>query len=268
MDNTAETLLASLREALETADPARIAVDAARDVAFSSGLHAGELAFLREGLGPTWADRFVVEPMLAVEVVGTMVGGRLAWYRRLQETAWAVIAEGFSARAIRPGATTTVDLEWWFRERLVALNYSTWFQPSVTVLDERFPISGAAADGVEKVDGGGRVIRHGDLLHVDFGVTALGLNTDTQHLAYVLHPGETEEDVPPGLVEGLRKGNRMQDIVREKMVVGRSGNEILEECLKLMREEGIQGKVYSHPVGDWGHSAGTLIGEFLFCDRV
>ena len=98
------------------------------------------------------------------------------------------------------------------------------------------------------------------MLHVDFGVTALGMNTDTQHLGYVLHPGETEDDIPKGLLEGLEKGNRMQDIVRSKMEVGRSGNGILEDCLAQMQSEGISGKVYSHPIGDWGHSAGTLIG--------
>ncbi len=101
------------------------------------------------------------------------------------------------------------------------------------------------------------------MLHCDFGVTALGLNTDTQHLAYVLFPGETGADVPKGLTEGLKKVNRLQDIVRESMKVGRSGNEILETALNQMRKECIEGKVYSHPIGDWGHSAGTLIGITL-----
>jgi hypothetical protein len=27
-----------------------------------------------------------------------------------------------------------------------------------------------------------------------------------------------------------------------------------------MRSEGLEGKVYCHPIGDWGHSAGALIG--------
>ncbi|MCB0638607.1 MAG: Xaa-Pro aminopeptidase, partial [Lewinella sp.] len=35
------------------------------------------------------------------------------------------------------------------------------------------------------------IIQPGDLLHVDFGITYLGLNTDTQQNAYVLRPGET-----------------------------------------------------------------------------
>ena len=37
---------------------------------------------------------------------------------------------------------------------------------------------------------GDEVIRPGDLLWTDFGITYLRLNTDTQHLAYVLKPDE------------------------------------------------------------------------------
>jgi len=98
------------------------------------------------------------------------------------------------------------------------------------------------------------------MLHCDFGITALGMNTDTQHLAYVLHPGETEKDIPKGLIEGLKKVNRLQDIVVENMNVGESGNSMLERDLKQISSEGIEGKIYCHPIGDWGHSAGTLIG--------
>jgi methionine aminopeptidase len=104
------------------------------------------------------------------------------------------------------------------------------------------------------------VIKYGDLLHVDFGVTALGLNTDTQHLAYVLYPGESEDDIPDGLLQGLAKANRLQDIVVENMIVGNSGNRILELCREVMKGESIGGRIYSHPIGDWGHSAGTLVG--------
>ena len=105
------------------------------------------------------------------------------------------------------------------------------------------------------------IIQYGDLLHVDFGVTAMGMNTDTQHLAYVLYPGETEKDIPNGFIEGLKKVNRLQDIVKSNMKIGITGNEILELSLGQMKNEGIDGSIYCHPIGDWGHSAGTLIGR-------
>jgi Xaa-Pro aminopeptidase len=104
------------------------------------------------------------------------------------------------------------------------------------------------------------IIHFGDMLHVDFGVTALGMNTDTQHLAYVLYPGETEKDVPKGLLDGLKKVNRLQDIARDNMKVGATGNDILKWSRKEMEKEDIEGSIYSHSIGDWGHSAGTVIG--------
>jgi len=84
------------------------------------------------------------------------------------------------------------------------------------------------------------------------------LNTDTQHMGYVLRPGET--DVPPGLKQALLNGNRLQDIVLERLRPGRTGNEILKDALHAMHEAGIKGTVYSHPIGDHGHAAGPLIG--------
>ena len=107
-----------------------------------------------------------------------------------------------------------------------------------------------------------QVIQYGDLLHVDFGLTALGLNTDTQHLAYVLRPGETEADVPPSYLEGLRKANFLQDIVRSQTKIGLTGNEILHDAREEMKKSNISGRIYSHPIGDWGHAAGTLIGMY------
>jgi len=253
IDNT-PGVWAELAAVLEAQQPRSIAVDRHRELAFASGLHAGELEALEAGLGQKWAARLVNEPMLAIEFVATMPEGRLAWYRRLQETAWTMIGEAFSEAVVTPGRTTTGDVEWWLREKVQAMNYSTWFQPSVSIMDPTFRVPGDHEPARE-------VIAYGDMLHVDFGVTALGMNTDTQHLGYVLRPGE--EDVPEGLKTGLRKGNRMQDIVRGKMRtgLGKTGNEVLAECLAQMTEEGIQGLVYSHAIGDWGHSAGTVIGK-------
>jgi hypothetical protein len=102
------------------------------------------------------------------------------------------------------------------------------------------------------------VIQRGDVLHTDFGITALGLNTDTQHMGYVLREGET--DAPAGLQAALRRSNRLQDLLLEEMAVGRTGNEVLSRTLARMRAEGLDGTVYTHPIGDHGHGAGPTIG--------
>lgn len=84
-----------------------IAVDTHPEIAFSSGLHAGELDSLKEGLGEEWSKKLVSEPMIAVEYIGTQPKSRAEWYGKLQSTAWAMISEAFSESVIEPGVTTT-----------------------------------------------------------------------------------------------------------------------------------------------------------------
>lgn len=277
IDNTSE-VWKELRGLLQIYDPSSIAVNADYDVSFSSGMHAGELAKVKKELGKDLSRRMVVEPMVAVEVIATMVDGKLPWYRKLQETAWAMITEGFSESVIEPGVTTTEvsfmskcccnlltvmeDVEWWHREKMQQLNYTTWFQPTVSILGKSL-FEGMVKNDDPHFGDNDKVIQYGDLLHVDFGVTAMGMNTDTQHMAYVLSPGETADDIPQGYLDGLKKANRLQDIVKSNMKIGSTGNDILKISLKQMRSEGIEGRIYCHPIGDWGHSAGTLLGRII-----
>lgn len=205
--------------------------------------------------------------MIAVELVATMVDSRLDWYRKMMETAWAIIDEAFSSKVIRPGVTTAQDVEWWMRDKIQALNYTTWFQPSVSILTENDCSMCSSADhklevpALDTADAPAHLIRFGDILHCDFGVTALGLNTDTQHLAYVLQPGKPESDIPESMLIGLQKANRLQDMTRDHMKIGLTGNDILKNIRAQMKDEGIEGRIYCHPTGEFGHSAGTLIGR-------
>lgn len=257
IDNTPE-VWTKLREVLEHNDPYSIAVNVDSQVAFSSGLHAGESMLLTQELGSPWKDRLVSMPMIAVEYIATMPKSQLHWYRKLMETAWAMISEAFSERVITPKKTTTEDVEWWLREKIQAMNYTTWFQPSVTILH---PNSTMGEQNERPID-------YEDLLHVDFGVTALGLNTDTQHLAYVLPPGAGKDDIPQGYLDGLKVANLLQDIVRWAMRMGKSGNDVLTLARRAMKTAGFNGRIYSHPIGDWGHSAGSLVGMTNLQDGV
>lgn len=132
-------------------------------------------------------------------------------------------------------------------------NVSTWNMPRVKVLD---PTSFPGWTGSSST------IQEGDVLHVDFGVSVLGMHTDTQHLSYVLKSSKGEQEVPQGLIEGMRKANRMQDIVLGEMRAGRTGNEVLRSCNERMQEEGIEGQVFSHVLSDFGHGPGAVIGEY------
>jgi Xaa-Pro aminopeptidase len=110
------------------------------------------------------------------------------------------------------------------------------------------------------------IIQQGDLLHCDVGITVARLNTDTQHDAYVLRNGET--DAPDGLRRALANSNSMQDIVMEEIKPGRTGNEILTAARARMKAKGIDGTIYSHPIGLHGHGAGPLIGLWDYQDGV
>jgi hypothetical protein len=234
-----------LRQLVEKANPKTIALNIDPVNAFADGLHAGEREALETALGPELVQRVVREPRLAIEYVGTRPPEMLPRYREVQETVHALIGTAFSNAVIHPGYTSTEDVEWWLRQRVQELGMTVWFQPDV----ER------AAAGVEWGKG---AIQRGDALWVDFGVIAMNLHTDTQHLGYVLRPGETGP--PPGLLACLATTNRLQDLVLAEMKPGRTGNETLRSARDAMSRQGIDGTIYSHPIGDHGHGAGPLIG--------
>ena len=236
----------SLRRLVEQAHPKAIVLDIDPVHAFSDGLHSGEREALEAALGPELLQKVVRRPELALRYIETRIPEMLPRYRQIQETVHALIGTAFSSEAVRPGTTTTEDVEWWLRQRVQELGMTVWFQPNV----ER-----SAADTKEWGQG---VIRPGDTLWVDFGVIAMGLHTDTQHLGYVLRPGEQEP--PRGLRDCLRTSNRLQDILLAELRPGRTGNEVLRAAREAMAAEKIDGTIYSHPIGDHGHGAGPLIG--------
>ncbi len=90
------------------------------------------------------------------------------------------------------------------------------------------------------------------------GIVYLGLNTDTQHLGYVLRDGET--DAPAGLKAGMRANNAVQDALTSSYRVGDTGNEVLARARKKAIDAGLEPSIYTHPIGFHGHAAGASIG--------
>lgn len=106
IDNTPQ-VWSDLRSTLEAFDPQSIALNIHSYIAFADGLHAGELELLSSQLGPKWMERTIRKPILAVEFIATRVPEQLSVYKDMQETVWAMVAEGFSSKIITPGKTTT-----------------------------------------------------------------------------------------------------------------------------------------------------------------
>ncbi len=244
---------ALLKKLIAERNPANIAVNISHTHAFSDGLSAGEREKLEATLGAEILRKVVRAEELALELVEVRLAEMMPTYRQMMETVHWLIARAFSNEVIKPGVTTNQDVVWWLRQQVNDLGLGTWFQPSVRVQrqQQRVGVSLLAEDAPV-------VIERGDVLHVDFGITAMRLNTDTQHMGYVLREGE--RDAPAGIKRALLMANRLQDLLMERMKIGRTGNEVLADTLTAMKAAGINGTVYTHPIGAHGHGAGPLIG--------
>ena len=246
-----------LKTVIEERNPKTIGIDRSTVFAFTDGLSSGEFSGMSAALGSKWTARFKDAECLPLDLLASRLPEEETFYAKMQDLVWRMTQTMFSSAVITPGKTKTSDLVWWWRQRTNDLGLGTWFQPSVDVQRR-----GATADQV----GEDPIIQPGDLLHCDVGITVARLNTDTQHLAYVLRPGET--DAPEGLKRALANGNALQDIVMAEIRPGRTGNEILSSARAQMRAKGIDGTVYSHPIGLHGHAAGPLIGLWDYQDGV
>lgn len=234
-------------------DPKRIGINVSVESAFGDGLSHNEFVELERALGSAYMARVKSAERLCIGWLERRIQPELVVYPGIVEIGHALIAEMFSSVTIQPGITTTDDLVWWLRQKMLDLGFQAWFQPDVDIQ--------AAGEGFAEFnthDEKRTVILPGDLLWCDVGFYYLGLATDQQEVAYVPKPGET--DAPAGLKAALADGNRLQDIHMEAMAVGRTGNQVLKIGLERAKAEGIDAMIYSHPLGYHGHAAGPTIG--------
>jgi len=237
-------------------NPDRIGLNFSEEFALADGISHTEYRRLHDVLPENLRDRIVSAEALAIGWLETRSAAEMEIYPQICRIAHEIIAQGLSEAVIQPGVTTTSDVAWWYRDRIRELKLTTWFHPSVSIQRAAGPELDVKASIEARHDDD--VIRPGDLLHVDFGITYLRLNTDTQQHAYVLRPGET--DAPSDLKLALERGNRLQDILTGQFREGRTGNEILAAALAQARQEGIGATIYTHPIGFHGHAAGPTIG--------
>jgi len=247
---------AHLASLIEARNPRRIGLNFSETFPLADGISQTEYRLFHEALPANLHDRVVSAQNLSIGWLETSTPDEMEVYQQIVRIAHEILAEGLSDAVIQPGITTTSDVQWWYRDRIRELKLTTWFHPSVSIDRPDEPEVDMKQALATKNDE--EVIRQGDLLHVDFGITYLRLNTDTQQHAYVLKPGETE--APEELRVALERGNRLQDILTDQFSTGRSGNEILSRTLAQAKREGITASIYTHPIGFHGHAAGPTIG--------
>ena len=243
----------ALADYLRQNNPRSIGINTSAHYGIADGLAKTDYDLLMEALPKQLKSRVVSATPLAVSWIETRTPAEMTIYRQLVEITHSIIAEAFSTKVITPGVTTTDDVVWWMREKVNALGLKTWFHPTIDV--QRNEESNLYAfDGKSKFD----IIQPGDLVHCDFGITYLGLNTDCQELAYVLKTNETA--APDYLQAALLEGNRVQDLFTQAFKKGRTGNETLALALEAGKKAGYRPQIYTHPLGSYGHSAGTTFG--------
>jgi Xaa-Pro aminopeptidase len=247
----------ALKQVIEERKPKVIGIDRSTTFAFSDGLSSGELQGMTAALGTTWTTRFKDAERLPLELIASKLPEEEAFFAKMTELVWQMTQAMFSEKVIVPGTTHTSDLVWWWRQRTNDQGLGTWFQPSIEIQRK-----GKKSEEL----GENPIILPGDVLHCDVGITVARLNTDTQHNAYVLLPGET--DAPAGLKKALANANAMQDISMEETRPGRTGNEVLASVRQRMKALAIDGTMYTHPIGMNGHGAGPLIGLWDYQDGV
>ncbi len=244
---------ACLRRTVAERDPRRIGVNVGAEFAFGDGLSKSEHDALQVALGADLWARTASAETLAIGWLERRLPDEIDAAGGVNRIAHTIIAEAFSNRVVHPGVTRALDVAWWLRQRTNDLGLACWFQPTVSIQRRGAHVGDLGVTPDE-------TIRPGDLLHCDFGLHYLGLATDTQQNAYVLRLGE---DRPPaGLARALTLAHRQQDLLALEMVAGRSGNEVLARARAAMASEGLEGRIYSHPIGVHGHGAGPTIGLF------
>lgn len=245
-----------LAQLITERNPQRIGINLSTNFGHADGLSAFHHQKLREALGSTYEKRLVSAERLAVNWLEVRTPAELTIYEQICRIAHDIIAEGLSEVVIQPGVTTTDDVVWFYREKVRGLGLESWFHPTCDV--QRADPSGTEQNRSFAQRPDAAIIQPGDLVHIDFGIRYLGLNTDTQQNAYVLKPGESAP--PEYLVKAYQKGLRLMDILTSEYKTGRSGNEILAATINKAKAEGLNPQIYSHPIGYHGHGAGPAIG--------
>ena len=245
-----------LAELIEERNPNKIGINYSDTFALADGRTHTEYDLFLESLKPAHRKKVISAEELAVGWLETRSKTEMIIYQQICRIAHEILAAGLTDEVIQPGITTTNDVAWWYRDRIRELKLTAWFHPSVSIQRETSPALDAKSSILARHDD--NIIMPGDLLHVDFGITYLRLNTDTQQHAYVLKTGENK--IPNDLEIAMKNGNRLQDILTGEIAVGRTGNEVLASALSKAKNEGITPSIYTHPIGYHGHGAGSTIG--------
>ena len=245
-----------LVELIKERNPKRIGINYSKDFNISDGLDKTDYDEFMSHLPVSLKDKIVSAETLSNLWIETRTEKEMNVYNTIIDLTHNIIKEAFSNNTIKVGKTSTTDLEWWMRQKLTDLGLNTWFHPTVDIQRSN-EFNNDHLDSFSNRPEN-KIINYGDLLHCDFGINYLRLNSDCQQMAYVMR--ESDKEVPKFLQTAFDKGNQLQDILTNNFVEGKSGNEILLKSLGEAKYSGLNPSIYTHPLGSYGHSSGPTIG--------
>ena len=245
-----------LVELIEERNPKKIGLNFSKDFNISDGLDKTDFDEFMEVLPSNFKNKIVSAETLSNLWIETRTEYEMELYEDVISITHNIISEAFSNSVIKPGLTTTTDIEWWMRQKVTELGLDTWFHPTVDIQRnsefQKYHLSSFSERPTDKI------INYGDLLHCDFGITYLRLNSDCQRLAYVMK--ESDSHIPDFLTNAFKMGNQLQDILTNNFKHKLSGNDILLNSLNKAKNIGLRPSIYTHPLGSYGHSSGPTIG--------
>ncbi len=241
---------------IKNRNPRRIGLNMSKHFAIADGLVKTDYDWFTSKLPQDYKTKITSAEKLAIAWIETRTEKEMQLFEQLTKITHDIIAETFSDKVVKPSITSTDDLVWYMRQKVNDLGLRTWFHPTIDIQRSNEKLGSHITSFSKRPSE--NIIQKGDLLHCDFGITYLRLNTDCQQHAYVLKDDETE--VPTFLTTAFQKGNRLQDILTSNYIEGKTGNEILLKSLKEAKQEGLRPSIYTHPLGLYGHSSGSTIG--------
>jgi len=245
-----------LNQLIEERNPKTIGINYSKYFNIADGIDKTDYEEFIANISKENRDKIISAQKLATAWIETRTTREMEIFSDIVEITHNIINEAFSSKVINVGTTTTTDVEWWMRQKVTDLGLETWFHPSVDI--QRFTEENQ--DHLRSFSNrpDRKIIQKGDLLHCDFGITYLRLNSDCQQMAYVMK--DDEKEIPVFLKRAFKKGNKLQDILTSNFIEGDSGNAILLNSLNQAVKSSLRPSIYTHPLGSYGHSSGPTIG--------
>lgn len=239
--------LGGAADRLRAAGAQRIAINSG-NLAMADGLSASQKAAIDRAFGPELSAKLVSSGELISEWLAKKLPAEVEIMRRAAALTAALEEEAYAT--VVPGTTKDSDLALFLKRRMRELGVTDGWSPAQNPSVNSGPDRGHshASD---------RVIQHGDVIQIDFGIKVYGVwGTDIQRFAYVLRPGET---APPADVQrkwnAARRGNRA---ALAAMKPGVPGSVVDSAQRVLMQQDGSASVPWGtgHSVGYWAHDVG------------